>query len=218
LLSAFSILAIIGLSAISSDIKRRELSNVLGFFFLLLTSILWGTRANHIGADTFGYYYNYLEYASYSSVRELLQNEQTDYLFMFVQYFFAKNFLFPVFLLFISFLINTCIFVFVKLFIEREESISDDAFLIFLFAALLSFPSLHSNIIRNGLAVSMLLLALGFWLNRKFVIATVFCVLAVLFHQTAIIPIGIIIFFSGRLLGCSLYLLRCQHYTLSPDQ
>ncbi|MBL4745964.1 MAG: EpsG family protein [Flavobacteriaceae bacterium] len=196
-LIAFFIVVFVLINTTQNKQRVLEVSYVFTVLFLLFSSFLWGLRPVHIGADTLGYMYKYVEYCQYQSIDELPIDLSSDIFFMFTQYLFSRYFSYTIFFLFISVFIHFSVYKVVALFVKKDKVYDIQIYFIFLFCALFSFPSLHSNILRNGLGVSFLLISLGYWYNSRILYSIFFGVMAVFFHKTTLIPIAILVFLSN---------------------
>ena len=174
-------------SALSSEIKKdvilqNQLGQYLVFFPLISLILLVGFRGYDVGTDT-GNYLNILWYES------LEIDFNGDFLFGLIASvlrFFDLNF--SCFLLLISFLF----YIFTYKSLKNYTDIYESNVLSTLFACISFFfyLSMSINIIRQGVSLSVLLLAYSLWVGKKNNIIILFLILlALAFHLTSIIPI-----------------------------
>ncbi len=187
------------------DLFLRQDRNWL-LVFVLFMIFLAGTRGIKVGTDTSNYYqFYFLPGIRIDNITDFFKYFDTDFLFKVVMYltFYFKSYTF--FLISIALIINITLYKFVRKFTNNGKEGS--SLLLFLaFASSFSFIQLEMNIIRNGLSISFILLAIHYILQRNFKLSVVFFVIAFLFHSTAIIPIAVILIatFSSRI--------RITHY------
>jgi hypothetical protein len=186
-------------SALSSEIKKdvllqNKLSQYLVFFPLIFLIFLVGLREYDVGTDTASYF-------------DILWNEtfvlnfRGEFLFGLIasilQYF---NLGYTYFLLLISFLFYAFTYNALKNYTEKFESN-----LLITFFACMSFffyLSMSINVIRQGVALAVLLFAYSLWVNKKSNIIILLCMfLSLAFHLTSIIPILLFLFsyFLGKI-------------------
>lgn len=89
-----------------------------------------------------------------------------------------------------SFLYFTGIFFFIKNFVP---STTNKYFLFVTILSLFFFKTMGINIIRQGIAVVLILNAYNYYFRKKYLLTGILCVLALNFHLTVIIPIGLFI-------------------------
>ena len=169
--------------------KKIELSAqkyivvALSIVLFLITAF----RSNEVGADTS----MYSHLATNSNVFDLYTTEFITYGLLNLLNLLGKpGLLIPIF----SFLYIRNLTVFVLNKREKRNLL----LLFFLFWTSFFIQSLAINVIRQGVAVSFLLLALSSYYNKNNLKAILYCIIAIGFHKSATIPI--IVFFLTAIL------------------
>lgn len=148
-----------------------------------------------VGADTLSYLLKYDLFTSYNSLSSMLENEKGDYLFSVLMYFSKEIGSYSLFLTVISGLTNLALLYYINL-ITQKSRLYSSAILCLLIVSMFSFSSMSCNIIRNGLAVSLLFVFSYYLLHNNKQKAILWGILAMLGHHTIIIPIGFMLFIS----------------------
>lgn len=175
------------LSSLSCEIKQdilvqNKLSNYLTFLPIIALILITGFRAYDVGTDT-GSYYLYL----------WLQEPEVR---------FNGEFLFPLFtsmlhlfdLSYTYFLLSVAIifFYFIYKSLKNYTEFYKANLLIsfFSFMSFFYFTSLSINVIRQGASLAILLYAYSLFITKSSLVVVIsFCLLALAFHLTSIIPI-----------------------------
>ncbi len=175
----------------SQSYFRQDRNLLLSFVFFMI--FFAGTRSIRIGTDTINYYRFYFLKGIYlQDPIEFFGYFQTDLLFevlMFITFPF-KNF--TLFLLVLAIILNVGLYFFVRRFSDYGKD-GSSLILFLTFASAFSFLQLEVNIIRNGLSITFILLALDCLLKEKLKPAIFLFVIAYFFHGTSLIPISAIL-------------------------
>lgn len=184
----YGILAFVSiLFALKIDFKRRhipiKLMKYISIALFIVLSIIVGFRTIGVGTDTGIYYYQWIADIPYESITEIV-----FYLLMKILKWLNLNF--SIFLLLVSSLYYFFIF---RAFDNLSKNYNTSIILLILsFISLFFSNTMAINIIRQGLALSILLYAYTLFINndRKY---WIFTLLGFLAHSTSIIPILIFI-------------------------
>lgn len=162
-------------------------SRIAAICFLLLISLLFGFRSIDVGTDTQSYFELFSIMKSYSNISDFYNDVRGDYLFITIMYGFAKFFNYSSFLLLISLLTAYFQYIYIDKVSEKGRKFNFLLLVLFL-SSLFSMPSIFVNIIRNGLAITILLIFSYYLLlnDRKRIV--IWGGLALLGHHTIIIP------------------------------
>lgn len=162
--------------------------------FIFLIILFFGTREVDIGTDTSNYYNFYFIpiTTQVSSYFEVFSRLKSDFLFEVLMSFSFWHQNYKVFLISVAIVMNLALYYFVRKFTNFGKD-GSSLILFLTLASSFSFTSIETNIVRNGLSISFILLGLYSILqkeNKKFII---YVIIAYLFHRTAIIPIVLIL-------------------------
>lgn len=183
--------------ATQSEIKKNEVSSKISNKLLFITSIafivLFGFRDTDIGTDTNAYLFMFNEYVSFSFETSIL-------LYYIFDIFHVFDFQFQFFLIIMSALFIGILAVSIN---RNSRIIESNPFMIFfIFISLFYFQSLGINVIKQGVSISFLLLAMVNYqlLKNKRFLWIFPCILSILFHFTSVFAILIyflILFFNN---------------------
>lgn len=172
--------------------KYRKVS--ISFIFILvgLYALFLGSRNIEIGVDTINYQYWY-DSIYQSDIMPNFVEQSGDLLFNYLIYILSRFCDFHSFLIIYSIIQFSILMKIVLLFTDSGKD-GSPFFLLLNIMCLFSFLSLHINIIRNGLAIYLILLFL-YYFNNKEIVKSVFCgLVALLIHYSVIIPIALFLF------------------------
>ncbi|OBQ54106.1 EpsG family protein [Tamlana sp. s12] len=158
--------------------------------FVVFLIIFIGTRKYDIGTDTSNYFNFYFikittQARSYFEIFTILKS---DFLFEVIASFSFWHRNFTIFLLLVAAVMNISLYIFIRKFTDYGKE-GSSLILFLTLASSFSFLSMEINIIRNGLSMCFILLALYSILERETMKFIFYFVVAYLLHRTAIIPI-----------------------------
>lgn len=182
ILALVSILFVLKIDLKKYNIPFKSLRYISIALFIML-SLIVGLRTIEVGTDTLLYHYQWAYDIPYESITEII-----FYFLMKLTKIFKSNF--SIFLLIVSSLFYFFTF---KAFDNLSKNYNTSIILLILsFISLFFSNSMAINIIRQGLALSILLYAYTLFINndRKY---WIFTLLGFLAHSTSIIPILIFI-------------------------
>ncbi len=157
-------------------------------FFILFA----GTRQRNIGVDTNNYYYFFFIPATQvSNYFEIFSQLNTDFLFEVLMSFSAWTNNYHIHLFNVALVMNITFYVFVRKFTNYGKD-GSSLVLFLLLVCSFTFLNLELNIVRNGLAIGFMLLAIHFALEEKLKKCLLFFLIGYLFHRTIIIPFVLI--------------------------
>lgn len=176
----------------TSDSFFRQDRNLL-IVFVSLMIFFSGTRGLNIGTDTGNYYqFFFLRGQNISGIIEFFTYFQSDFLFeviMFITFPFRN---FTIFTMATAIVFNTTLYIAIRRFTNYGKNGS--SLLLFLtFASLFSFVQLEINIIRNGISIAFILLALNEAIKEEYKKMFIFFIISYLSHGTSLIPIAAIL-------------------------
>lgn len=198
------------------DKRKRFLINDHFLLLVLVTFLvfIFGTRGKTIGTDTINYYNNYyLNIVNLTTLAEQWHAIQTSFLFKVVFVFTNGIKSYHFFLFIVALIMNSAWYFFVRKFTNKGRFGS--SFILFLMiTSSFSMLPLQINIIRNGLALAFLMIALYYLLSKQNKLAILFILISFLFHRTIVIPILLItvILFLGKKISIKYY---CYLYVLA---
>ncbi len=157
--------------------------------YVLVMIFYAGTRDMRLGTDTLNYYHFYfLNGINIPGFWEFFSYFQTDLLFEVVMYLTFPFRDFTVFTLALAIIFNGVLYLFVRRFSDYGRD-GSSLILFLTFASAFSFYQLEVNIVRNGLSIVFLLLALHYLLKERYRETALFFIIAYLFHGTSLLPI-----------------------------
>jgi hypothetical protein len=169
-----------------SEIKKNEVTTKIANRFLFIASIafilLFGFRDTDTGSDTNAYLFMFNDYTSFSFDSSIL-------IYYIFELFHVFDFPFQLFLIIMSVLFVGILTVSI---IKYSQIIQINPFLIFFsFISLFYFQSLGINVIKQGVSISFLLLAMVNYqqFKNKRIVWILPCLLSILFHFTSAIAI-----------------------------
>lgn len=167
---------------IKNNIASYKITNRLLLFLALVFIILFGLRAATIGDDTNTYLYMFNNYEDFSF-------NSSIFLYYIYKILHQFDFQFQFFLLLIS-----TLFIGILSFsiIRNAKVLNSNSYLVFFsFISLFYFQSLGINIIKQGVSISFLLLALVNYelFSNKKMAWIIPCILSILFHFTSAIAV-----------------------------
>ncbi len=171
---------------------RHDKGLLLTFVFFLILFV--GLREYDIGTDTSNYLNFYFTPVTtqVSSYFEVFTRLKSDFLFEVLTSFAYWHHNFKLFLLTVSIVMNVTLYAFVRKFTNYGKNGS--SLLLFLtLASCFSFMSMEINILRNGLSISFILLAIYSIIEKDTKKFILYIIVAYLFHRTAIIPLALIL-------------------------
>lgn len=171
------------------DQKQRLLRNDknLLILYVIFFIVFAGTRANTIGIDTNNYYYYFFIPATQVGVIEMFAKLNSGLFFeILLSGAVLLNF-FPIFLFSVAVVMNIAFYKFVRKFTNNGQDGSSLILFLFLVCGF-SFLNLELNIVRNGLAISFIMLAIHYALEENLKKCLLFFFIAFMFHRTTIIP------------------------------
>lgn len=181
------------LKSVNGQPKRFLINdNFLLITFTILITLIVGTRGIKIGTDTPNYYYDFFIPAmEISTLRDALLTLESDLLFTLLVWLTSLTKSFTFFLFVVALIFNSTLYLFVRKFTNYGKNGSSLILFLTIFSGF-SLLSIEFNIIRNGLAIGFILLAIHYLLSSKYKYGFLFLTIAFLFHRTAIIPIIVI--------------------------
>jgi hypothetical protein len=182
------------LKLLKSQSKRFLINdNFLLISFVVLITVIVGTRGSNIGTDTSVYYSSFFLPAIESgSLKEALTVLETDILFAVLVWLTSLTENFSFFLFVVSLILNSTLYVFVRKFTDYGKKGSSLLLFLMIFSAFSIF-SLEFNIIRNALSIVYLLLAIYYILSSNYKYGIVFMIISILSHRSALLPVVLII-------------------------
>lgn len=172
--------------------RHRKISLFSLFFLFALYALFLGSRNIGIGVDTINYQYWYDSIASNDKVANLTE-QSGDLLFNYLMYIVSRFWGFHSFLIIYSIIQFSVLIKIVLLFTDSGKAGSP--FLLLLnMMCLFSFLPLHINIIRNGLAIYLMLLFMYYCNNENLLKSAFWGIAALLIHYSLIIPIAVFLF------------------------
>lgn len=187
-LATFILIATLILKQLVNQKQRfiRNDKNLL-LLYVIFFIVLAGTRANTIGTDTNNYYYYFFIPATQVGVVEMFTRLNSGILFeILLSGAVLVNF-YPLFLFSIALVMNVTFYKFVRIFTNNGKDGS--SLILFLFLACsFSFLNIELNIVRNGLAIGFILIAIHYALEENLKKCILFFLIGYLFHRTTIIP------------------------------
>ena len=191
-LALYIIIATLILKQLAGQKERliRNDKNLL-ILYIIFFVVFAGTRANTIGTDTNNYFYYFFIPATQVGVLEMFERLNSGILFeLLLSISVLVNF-FTVFLFIVALVMNIAFYKFVRKFTNNGKDGS--SLILFLFLVCnFSFLNLELNIIRNGLAISFILIGIHYVLEQNLKKSLLFFGIAFLFHRTTIIPFVLI--------------------------
>jgi len=164
----------------------RNDKNLL-LLYIMFFVVFAGTRANTIGTDTNNYYYYFFIPATQVGVVEMFSRLNSGILFEILLSGAVLVKFFPVFLFSVALVMNVTFYKFVRKFTNKGQDGS--SLILFLFLVCnFSFLNLELNIVRNGLAISFIMFAIYYALEKNLKMCLLFFFIGYLFHRTTIIP------------------------------
>jgi len=170
-----------------STIKKD--SNVIAIFIVIIFSVFYGLRGADAGVDTINYasaynsidvyYFSYQQLIRTFVVNGITAAEPGFILFAYVSKYFG--FSVHAYLIFVS----VWGLFFVSLAYKKLSENSLMSFSLYLLS--MTSIALHANVIRQGMAIGLVLLALSLIISRRNILALVFFILASFFHFSALL-------------------------------
>lgn len=155
--------------------------------------IFAGSRDTSIGIDTINYYnFFFLPATQISNFFELFKYSDVDYLFGLIIALTAWTNNYSVYLFTVAIIFNVSLYKFVRKFTNYSKD-GSGLFLFLTIASGFTFVNLELNIVRNGLAIGFILLALHNILEHQLRKSLLLFGVAYLFHRTTIIPFVLIL-------------------------
>jgi len=156
-------------------VKTNKFNNQLIIFFSLLLFFLFASRSFHVGTDTLGYVSAF--------ERGIFHPYDIGFrLFLELLHFFSSSRRFYLYVISLAFMLPICLF-FYKVRYENKF------IMFFIFVNLFSFVNMGINIIRQGIAVSIFLLAIYYFGKAKTRTVVLLFFLSFSFHYAMIVPI-----------------------------
>lgn len=186
------------ISGILFDLNRRKkVKNIFCLLMFILLTIISGFRSINVGIDTYQFCYNYEIIAKLENYASALSATRYEKGFVTLCYFLSRISEDYQFLLIVT---SVIIFASVVYFIKNNSKNIPLSFYLFI---TLNFFGMYMNVMRQAIAISIILIAYEFFLKKKKNIRFLICViLATFFHRSAlialIIPIIIKIKFRPR--------------------
>lgn len=185
LISAFFVLMLITYKVISGrrlqTVSEARLAGGSAIALSLLLILIVGFRGFDVGVDTANYYSTWL----YSPN---LWSFKTDFLFYYLMAAVKAIFeSYQVFLLLVALLYYMASYISLAKFSKYFNA--NIFYVLFVFVSLFFSLSSSTNVVRQGLSLAFLLLALAFSMERKPVYVYFFLIISVALHMTAVIPV-----------------------------
>jgi hypothetical protein len=182
----FLFIALVGVFIVLNQEILQSYSNksalFLCFIFLLILGFFFGGRSEEIGTDTWVYIYRYENFQY-----EGLGDKDIFYPLVLVFFrFFSKAPQFFLYCMGITYV--SLIFLFIKNY-KIDQGTVNKFLLFLLFFVMPSFLSMGINIIRQGIALVLLLNAYNALNEKRYKTMVLYCVFAMFFHLTSLIPI-----------------------------
>lgn len=152
-------------------------------FFILFA----GTRAPTIGVDTNNYYYFFYLPATQVGFFEMFSVLNSDFLFEVLMSLTVWLNFYPAYIFSVALVMNITFYIFIRKFTNYGKDGSGLIVFLFLVSSF-SFLNLELNIVRNGLAIGFILLAIHYVLEENLKKCLLFFLIGYLFHRTTIIP------------------------------
>lgn len=162
--------------------------------FVIFLILFVGTRGYEIGTDTSNYYNFYFipTTTQVGSYFEVFSRLKSDFLFEVLMSFSFFHRDFTLFLLTVAIVMNISLYVFVRKFTDYGKN-GSSLILFLTLASGFSFLAIEINILRNGLSICFILLAIYSILEKNRKKFILYAIIAFMFHRTAIIPITLIL-------------------------
>ena len=171
---------------------RRVDNNLLGLYIIFFI-LFAGTRANHIGVDTNNYYFFFfIPAVQASNYIEIFSILNTDFLFEVLMSLTVWTNSFTLYKLSVALVMNTTFYVFVRRYTNYGKK-GSGLVLFMLLACTFTFLNLQLNIVRNGLAIGFILMAIHYALDKNIKKCILFFIIGYLFHRTTIIPFVLVL-------------------------
>ncbi|MGG0382072.1 EpsG family protein [Priestia filamentosa] len=177
------LLGFISLSRHNSIINNNYFNNSLLTIMLLASAVVVGMRDIPFGTDSFAYQNTFLTFQSYSLKGAIKIGDQEP-LFVIWQWLVGRLFSSPQSFFIITYLLFSIILIFAFTRIVEKRFV---VFLFFGYMSLSFYENLITNIIRQGLAISLVILAVCLYLKTGKRTLSFFLILALalLFHYSA---------------------------------
>ncbi|MGL5561300.1 MAG: EpsG family protein [Tannerellaceae bacterium] len=179
-----------------TDFISRKRAEIMVAAFGIFNSFYWGLRPWNIGTDTGNYLRSFRVMERFTSFSQMIDNVDGDYFFRTLMFLFSRFGAYSMFLLSVSALTSMALLYYTRLMSDKGRMFSPILFMLYI-VSVFSFPSMSCNIIRNGLAVSFLLVFSWYLLQGRWVQAACWAVLALLGHHTTAIPILFMVLIRG---------------------
>lgn len=165
--------------------QLTKFSLIIITYIALGYTLLFGLRSDNVGEDTETYMLLFKSTTTENLSTDILHG----YLILFIKLFTENE---RIYLLVMSILFLGAIITSVRLYC-RGNDISK-ILLFFSIISMFSFQSMGINIIRQGISISFLILAMVLWINRRLVLLSLFSlIIAIGFHFSAIFPLIVIV-------------------------
>lgn len=194
------IIIFIALSVLYLIDKNLYPENKIGHVFIyiiasIIASYLVGIRPLDAGFDTETYvaFYESFEGISFNSLFSIFAyNFQTDYLYLIWNYFISKLGLSSTEFIYITAVVSVFLLLLASNKIFRSENL-------FVFLGLYSTPGfvmLFGNAMRQGMALPVFILAIHYFLNRKYLFSSILVIVTSLFHTSTGLILAFTLFLS----------------------
>jgi hypothetical protein len=169
--------------------KWGMINNFLLLCYVVLNVFLWGGRANNIGTDTYNYYtYFFVPIQKSTSLSMVFTLFYLEPLFKVLLFISSRFESYNVFLFSVSFIINLSLYFFVRIITDKDKH-GSSLILYLTIASMFSFTSIQFNIIRNGIGIVFLFIGMAHLVKGQWKKFIFYSLIALLFHQSMIIPI-----------------------------
>ena len=181
----FGTLILKTLAGQESRVIRND--KILLILYIVFFTLFAGTRAPTIGVDTNNYYYFFYLPATQVGFFEMFSVLNTDFLFEVLMSLTVWLNFYPAYIFSVALVMNITFYVFIRKFTNYGKDGSGLVVFLFLVCSF-SFLNLELNIVRNGLAIGFILIAIHYALEENLKKCLLFFLIGYLFHRTTIIP------------------------------
>lgn len=183
------------------DKRIGGISFLFSLLIYIMVVILLLLRDPHAPFDSYNYE---VMYDSLTDINSVFEVYHKNYTFSFLQYLFKSSGCdFELFAILFSILLYTITMIAIYLIFRDEYTLFTLSAALFVLTS--TFILLYTNVIRQGLALSLCLMIVGLIIRKRYFFAVIFSVLAAFSHTSAIIVILAIWF-------CSFYRLNNKQY------
>ena len=203
LVSVYVFLALLacmyGAAVISGRRFNEQINRVLIIIVLGLFFVLFGFRNSNVGADTKVYYYLYDQFSDMPISLDYISSDIGFIIFVKLVSIFGLDYFLPL-----------CSFLYLLpiAYVLLKTKASNKFILLFCLLSQFYFVSLGINIMRQGIALSMIILSLYFYRKERFNLVLFYQLLAVSFHSSVIL-VPVLFYLCKRCISLkySLYIL-----------